>query len=79
MLLTNALLGVIIVLLVLDIVLKTTKSSERVNVPADVPAQVDLDPAAKWGNTTTNLVKRTPISHNDKVLFEKEIAKNQGR
>ena len=79
MLLTNALLGVIIVLLVLDIVLKTTKSSERVNVPADVPAKVDLDPTAKWGNTTTNLVKRTPISHNDKVLFEKEIAKNQGR
>ena len=79
MLMINILLGVIIVLLVLDIVLKNTQSSERVNVPADVPAQVDLDPTAKWGNTTTNLVKRTPISHNDKVLFEKEIAKNQGR
>jgi len=73
------LLGVIIVLLVLDIVLKNTKSSERVNIPAEMPAPIDLDPTAKWGNTTTNLVKRTPISHNDKVLFEKEIAKNQGR
>jgi len=77
--LSSILLGVIIALLVLDLVLKYTRSSERVNIPADIPAPIDLDPTAKWGNTTSNLVKRTPISHTDKVLYEKEIAKNQGR
>jgi len=79
MLITNTLLAVIIVLLVLDIVLKNTKSSERVNIREQMPDPIDLDPAAKWDNTTQNLVKHTPISHTDSELYDKELAKKQGR
>ena len=75
MVVTEFLLLVIASMAVLDFVMKYTKTNQNQHYIPDLRTQEYKQAEPDFDMKTSNLVKRTPIAHTDKELYEKELAK----